>query len=64
MLNKKQGDEVVVIDMTQIKSDFAVIENENRLITKRPKDAQDLRKMIGTRTVSGRRLVDLYEEGK
>ncbi|HHP5603498.1 hypothetical protein SIL80_12380 [Bacillus cereus group sp. BfR-BA-01119] len=64
MLNKKQGDEVVVIDMTQVKSDFAVLENETRLITKRPKDAQDLRKMIGTRTVSGRRLVDLYEEGK
>lgn len=64
MLNKKQGDEVVVIDMTQVKSDFAVLENETRLITKRPKDAQGLRKMIGTRTVSGRRLVDLYEEGK
>ncbi|TNO95652.1 hypothetical protein [Bacillus sp. CD3-1a] len=64
MLNKKQGDKVVVIDMTQVKSDFAVLENETRLITKRPKDAQDLRKMIGTRTVSGRRLVDLYEEGK
>ena len=64
MLNKKADDEVVVIDMMQIKSDFTVIEKETRLITKRPKDAQELRKMIGTRTVGGRRLVELYEEGK
>ncbi|PGK36900.1 hypothetical protein CN907_17155 [Bacillus anthracis] len=64
MLNKKADDEVVFIDMMQIKSDFTVIENETRLITKRPKNAQELRKMIGTRTVGGRRLVDLYEEGK
>ncbi|PGU01313.1 MULTISPECIES: hypothetical protein [Bacillus cereus group] len=64
MLNKKEDGEVVVIDMAQIKSDFTVIENETRLITKRPKDAQELRKMIGTRTAAGRRLVELYEEGK
>ncbi|MDH4423545.1 hypothetical protein CN931_19805 [Bacillus sp. AFS054943] len=64
MLNKKEDGEVVVIDMAQIKSDFTVIENETRLITKRPKDAQELRKMIGTRTAGGRRLVELYEEGK
>lgn len=64
MLNKKADDEVVVIDMIQIKSDFTRVENETRLITKRPKDAQELRKMIGTRTVSGKRLVELYEEGK
>ncbi|WP_318582044.1 hypothetical protein [Bacillus paranthracis] len=64
MLNKKADDEVVVIDMIQIKSDFTRVENETRLITKRPKNAQELRKMLGTRTVSGRRLVDLYEEGK
>ena len=50
--------------MVQIKSDFTVTENETRLITKRPKDAQELRKMIGTRTVSGEQLVELYEEGK
>ncbi|WP_242301877.1 hypothetical protein [Bacillus cereus group sp. BfR-BA-01361] len=64
MLNKKADDEVVVIDMIQIKSDFTRVENETRLITKRPKNAQELRKMIGTRTVGGRRLVELYEEGK
>ncbi|ASI76666.1 hypothetical protein LKM01_23840 [Bacillus pacificus] len=64
MLNKKADDEVVVIDMMQIKSDFTMIEKEISLITKRPKNAQELRKMIGTRTVSGKRLVDLYEEGK
>ncbi|ACO28945.1 hypothetical protein MRY88_05045 [Bacillus cereus] len=64
MLNKKEDDEVIVIDMVQIKSDFTVTENETRLITKRSKDAQELRKMIGTRTVSGERLVELYEEGK
>ncbi len=54
MLNKKEDDEVVVIDMMQIKSDFTVIEKETRLITKRPKNAQELRKMIGTRTAGGR----------
>nr|WP_255291750.1 hypothetical protein [Bacillus toyonensis] len=64
MVNKKENDEVVVIDMMQIKSDFTVIEKEIRLITKGPKNAQELRKMIGTRTVGGRRLVDLYEEDK
>ncbi|KXI80847.1 hypothetical protein ACS52_06895 [Bacillus cereus] len=64
MLNKKADDEVVVIDMIQIKSDFTRVENETRLITKRPKNAQELRKMLGTRTVGGRRLVELYEEGK
>ncbi|PIE95013.1 hypothetical protein CO726_13010 [Bacillus fungorum] len=64
MLNKKADDEVVVIDMMQIKSDFTVIEKETRLITKRPKKAQELRKMIGTRTAGGRRLVELYKEDK
>ncbi|MCU5466685.1 hypothetical protein OCF07_16200 [Bacillus pacificus] len=64
MLNKKEDDEVIVIDMVQLNLDFTVIENETSLITKRPKDAQELRKMIGTRTVGGSRLVELYEEGK
>lgn len=64
MLNKKADDEVVAIDIMQIKSDCTVIEKETCLITKRPKNAQELRKMIGTRTVGGRRLVDLYEEDK
>ncbi len=50
--------------MVQLNLDFTVIENETSLITKRPKDAQELRKMIGTRTVGGSRLVELYEEGK
>lgn len=50
--------------MTQIKADFTLIENENSLITKRPKDAQGLRKMIDTCTVGRKRLVELYEEGK
>ncbi|ONH02267.1 hypothetical protein BKK45_01590 [Bacillus cereus] len=64
MLNKKEDDEVIVIDMVQLNLDFTVIENETSLITKRPKDAQELRKMIGTCTVSGKRLVELYEEGR
>ncbi|MFJ8218847.1 hypothetical protein [Bacillus cereus] len=64
MVNKKENDEVVVIDIVQIKSGFTVTEDEKSLITKRPKDAQELRKMIGTRTAVGRRLVALYEEDK
>lgn len=65
ILNEKK-DELGVIDMSQVVTDFQPLETKEveKLVTRRPKDAQDLRKMIGTRTDGGKNLVDIYKEEK
>ncbi|EJS66408.1 hypothetical protein CON38_08015 [Bacillus cereus] len=65
ILNEKKG-ELGVIDMSQVVTDFQPLETKEtkKLVTRRPKDAQDLRKMIGTRTAGGKNLVDIYKEEK
>ncbi|UNP77266.1 hypothetical protein MN033_03480 [Bacillus nitratireducens] len=64
-LNEKE-DELGVIDMSQVVTDIQPLgpKETEKLVTRRPKDAQDLRKMIGTRTVGGKNLVDIYKEEK
>lgn len=61
-----QKDELGVIDMSQVATDLKTVRvaPENRLVSHPPKDARDLRKMIGTRTASGRSLTDIYKQGK
>ncbi len=61
----KKG-ELGVIDMNQVVTDFQSLEVKEveKLVTRRPKDAQDLRGMIGTRTAGGKNLVDIYKEEK
>ncbi|OQR55221.1 hypothetical protein [Bacillus sp. CDB3] len=64
-LNEKE-DELGVIDMSQVVTDVQPLETKEteKLVTRRPKDAQDLRKMIGTRTAGSKNLVDIYKEEK
>ncbi|KZD71266.1 hypothetical protein B4088_0850 [Bacillus cereus] len=52
--------------MSQVVTDFQPLEAKEveKLVTRRPKDAQDLRKMIGTRTAGSKNLVDIYKEEK
>ena len=62
-LNEKE-DELGVIDMSQVVTDMQPLETKEteKLVTRRLKDAQDLRKMIGTRTAGSKNLVDIYKE--
>ncbi|MCP8970031.1 hypothetical protein [Ectobacillus ponti] len=62
----REQEDVGVIDMNEvvdhIEEQLPVLDKQ--LVERAPKDALELRKMIGTRSIPGRTLVDLYKENR
>ncbi|WP_078430511.1 hypothetical protein [Alkalihalobacterium alkalinitrilicum] len=45
-------------------SKFLKPTEDKKLVTRKPQNARDLRKMIGTRSATGQKLVDIYKQGR